>query len=787
MDLLQADTEERVIELLRAEGYWDEPDAWRPFGDRDDNFSTIGNQSSSADGALVEKLVNSVDAVLMGECWVAGIRPNSLEAPRSIPEAVAQFFFDDRSKANTVGHVANWDQRRRREVSDRITLAATGTRQNPSFTIVDNGEGQTPDSMPDTLLSLDKQNKVDVHFVQGKFNMGGTGTLRFCGRNNLQLVISRRNPNVKSDDASAGSSDQWGFTVVRRENPTDSKRVSTYTYLAPESNGVLRFDADVLPLFPQGNNAYARSAEWGTAVKLYEYTLTGRSNILRSDGLLQRLDLLLPRIALPVRLHECRDYSGHPGSFDTSLNGLGVRLSDDRSENLEPGFPTSSSFAIRGEPISVEVYAFKRGKADTYRKGEGIIFTVNGQTHGTFPRAFFSRQAVQMNRLEDSILAIVDCSRISGRNREDLFMNSRDRMEQGEFLRAIEHEFASTLRDNQLLRALRERRRREDVEKKLQDSKPLKDVLESILRKSPSLAALFGGTGPLSDPFRSRTAKSGRPFSGKPHPSVFRFRGLDYGTELERRTAVDGRSRIVFETDVVNDYFSRDQYAGEHVLRFQDKSLPNGSVPDHTLSLQDGAATLNLALPDGVQVGDFFPYELVVRDGVLVDPFINRFVVSVGPPQKQSRGNGTRRPRSNQGDGHGNSLQGLAIPTPVPVYEQEWGKHGFDRNSALKAIYDPSDEEGVSGTHTYYINMDNVYLRTELKETKVNPDIVKSRWQYGLVLIGLVMLRDQKPDTDSDVTPESEVAKVTALIAPVVLPLIEHLGALSEEDIETHS
>ena len=782
-DLLWSDTEEDVIDLLQGHGYWDDPDAWHPFGNREDNFSTIGNQSSSADGALVEKLINSVDAVLMGECWSAGIPPNSPEAPRSIPEAVAQFFYEARSKANTVGHVSNWDQRRRREVSDRITLAATGTRRNPSFTIVDDGEGQTPDSMPGTLLSLDKQNKVDVHFVQGKFNMGGTGALRFCGHHNLQLMISRRNPNVLSLDPTDASSDKWGFTVVRREDPTDSKRVSTYTYLAPGPTGVLRFDADVLPLFPQGNSAYARSAAWGTVVKLYEYKLTGRSHILRGDGLLQRLDILLPRIALPVRLHECRDYSGHPGSFDTSLNGIGVRLSDDRSENLEPGFPTSSALIIRGESITAEVYAFKRGKADTYRKSEGIIFTVNGQTHGTTPRAFFSRKAVQMNRLEDTILVIVDCSHISGRDREDLFMNSRDRMEQGEFLSAIERALESTLKDNQLLRALRERRRREDVEAKLQDSRPFRDVLESILRKSPSLAALFGGAGPLSDPFRSRKAKSGRRFSGKPHPSFFRFRDLDYGTELQRTTAANMRSRIVFETDVVNDYFGRGQYPGEHILRFQDKSLPNGSVPDHTLNLQDGAATLNLALPDGARVGDSFRYELIVRDETLVEPFVNPFAVSVGRHQEASGGNGGRRSQSGNGDGGGETPQGLAIPTAIPVYEQEWEKYGFDKKSALKVIDDSSDEEGTRGSHVYYINMDNVYLNTELKASKDNPEIVKSRWQYGMVLIGLAMLTDQGLDTDRVITPQEEAAKVAAAVAPVMLPLIEHLGALSEEDV----
>ena len=794
LDLLRADTEEKAIGILRDYGYWDNPAVWRPFGDREDNFSTIGNQSSSADGALVEKLVNSVDAVLMGECWLAGIAPNSPEAPRSISEAVAQFIHGDRSKSNSLGHVSNWPVQWRREVSRRITLAATGSRQKPSFTVVDSGEGQTPDTMPTTLLSLDNQNKVDVHFVQGKFNMGGTGALRFCGRNNLQLVISRRNPGIKpdSEDTSYG---RWGFTVVRRENPTELKRVSTYTYLAPHPDGVPRFDSEALPLFPERNNAYSREATWGTAVKLYEYKITGRSHILMRDGLLQRLDLLLPRVALPVRLHECRDYGGQPGSFDTTLNGLGVRLSDDRSENLEPGFPTSSSFTIRGEQMTAEVYAFKRGKADTYRKNEGIIFSVNGQTHGSLSRRFFSRRAVGMNRLEDSILVLVDCSRIGGRNREDLFMNSRDRMEQGEFLSAVEQELESMLKGNRLLRDLRERRRAEDVASTLQDSKPFRDVLESILRKSPSLATLFGGTGRLSNPFKSERAKHGSHFSGKQYPSFFRFRDLDYGKVLQRTTAANMRSRIMFETDVVNDYFGRGQYPGRHVLRRRDQELFDGPIPDHTLNLHDGTATMNLALPDGARVGDSFPYELVVEDETQVDPFVNEFVISVGPRQEKSGGNGSRRPRASGEDGTEDALQGLALPTPVLVFEQDWDKHGFDRNSALKAVYDLSgDDDGASGSHTYYINMDNVHLKTELKVTNLDPDIVKSRWQYGTVIVGMALLRAlngqetangaaNSLEGSNGMTPEEEMAKATAAIAPVLLPLIEHLGALSDEDL----
>lgn len=796
LDLLHADTEEQVIQILRDEGYWDDPSVWRLFGDNSSNFSTFGNQSSQAEGPLVEKIVNSVDAVLMGECWSTGVQPNSSEAPQSINEAVAEFFRGDRSRADSLGHIGNWSQQQRREVAARITLAATGSRRNPSFTIVDSGEGQTPKSMPDTLLSLYRQNKIDVHFVQGKFNMGGTGALRFCGHDNLQLIISRRNPNIKADGWGDPTFDQWGFTIVRREPPIPPKRMSTYIYLAPEpDNGVLRFLSESLPLFPLGNRPYSRNTNWGTAIKLYEYRLKDRSHILRRDGLLQRLDILLPGVALPVRFHECRDYGGHEGSFANTLTGLGVRLNDDRSDNLEPGFPTSSAFSIRGQEMTAKIYAFKRGKAESYKRDEGIIFAFNGQTHGSRSKRFFSRRSVGMNRLENSILVIVDCSRIDRRTFEDLFMNSRDRMEQGEFLREIEHELESILRSNQSLRDLAQERQREDVESKLQDSKPFKEVLESILRKSPSLASLFGGAGPLPDPFKARHIESGNGFKGKQHPTYFRFRNKEYGYVLPRTTPRNMRSRITFETDVVNDYFDRGQFEGTAELKFCGESPMSDPIPAKNLNLNNGVATLNLALPDGANVDDSFEYELVVLDETLVEPFVNRFIVSVGPEQESKGGQGSRRNGSNQkGKGGKNTPGGLAISNPIEIYEPEWGTYGFDKNSALRAVYDLSADEGSPGLHTYYINMDNVYLKAELKATKENLEIVKSRWKFGMVLVGMALLKDAQTSSttedsdrvsedDDDVTPEEQVFKTTAAIAPVLLPLIEHLGGLSEEDI----
>jgi hypothetical protein len=141
--------------------------------------------------------------------------------------------------------------------------------------------------------------------------------------------------------------------------------------------------------------------------------------------------------------------------------------------------------------MNVTIYAFKKGAASTYRKNEGIIFVLNGQTHGHFTNDFYSRKKVGLSYLSDSILVIVDCSKLTGRAREDLFMNSRDRLSGGELRTEIERTLEDLLKNHDGLRALKERRRREEIEAKLDDSKPLEDILESLLKRSPRCQLFF--------------------------------------------------------------------------------------------------------------------------------------------------------------------------------------------------------------------------------------------------------------------------------------------------------
>ncbi len=821
ISLMKADTEDDVIISLKSASYWDNPQLWRFYGDIEKNYSEIGNQASRFDAALVEKLVNSVDARLMNECLVRGIDPEGPNAPQTLREAVATFFEEATNpKSSMAGRIKNWTNSKRTEIARGITLIATGATAregNFSLTISDRGEGQTPEMMPFTLLSLPAvagSNKIRIPFVQGKFNMGGSGVLRFCGRNNLQLILSRRNPKILGTKHSNPPDLQWGFTVVRRENPEGTRRSSVYTYLAPlgtEANngrgGVLRFSANKMPIFPEGREPYARESEWGTLIKLYEYSATGyKTHILRKDGILERLDLLLPDVGLPIRLHECRPgYRGHEGSFENTLNGLSVRLDDDRGENLEADFPSSCSISALGNQMTATIYALKKGRAGTYRRNEGIIFTVNGQTHGQFTTDFFRRKNVGLSYLSDSLLVTVDCSQLPVREREDLFMNSRDRLSgTGELREEIERALEDMLKHHEGLRALKEQRRHEQIESNIDNAKPLEDILRSLIERYPSLSGLFLPGKSVANPFKTIKVKSGNgQFKGKVYPTYFKFKGKEYGEELHRDCHLNMRARVVFETDAANDYFSRDMNPGECLL-YVVEGESRSSVQNYGINLHNGLATLSIELPDNTIEGDILYFEMVVTDPTRVDPFRNTLVVNVKEATETKGGRSKRRsPPSKQKGEEREQSAGIQPPKPMRVFEPDWLKHEpvFDQYTALRVkdagdTGENGDGEGELDVYDFFVNMDNVHLLKYLKYDLKNDEkteITRTKFELGMVLVGLALLHQSNQikkggkaegkEQAEEPNIEDQVAEVTKALAPFLLPMIDSLGALNENEI----
>ena len=181
----------------------------------------------------------------------------------------------------------DWPARTRAKHAEKITVAVTSSSsaKTTSISIADEGEGQKPSDFSTTLCSLSNSNKDRIPFTQGRYNMGGSGALRFCGKYHLQLIMSRRNPAFGQVDVS-DEDNGWGFTVIRREPPEPGHRNSVYTYLAPRNHehrprrgDVLCFKKESMPIFPDDSGASKRfaplptnrPARHGTFVKLYDY------------------------------------------------------------------------------------------------------------------------------------------------------------------------------------------------------------------------------------------------------------------------------------------------------------------------------------------------------------------------------------------------------------------------------------------------------------------------------------------------------------------------------------
>ena len=782
--LAAAEKEKEVINILRKAGYWDTDAAWCEYGNDPMNYSTIGNQQHIADSALVEKLVNSVDAVLMLKCLKQGINPSSSNAPQTIAEAQEYFGVYN-------GKLSSIDGDQRADLANNILLVATGSRSRPSFSIIDKGEGQSPKRIPETILSLTKNNKTKIPFVQGKFGMGGSGVLRFCSpTNNILLVISKRNHEIdaKTDEKIYGTDktrDLWGVTVVRREDPKDGEKNSHYTYLAPKG-GILSLEEDELRLLPGPYpETLHNSLKSGTFIKLYEYDIGPRLKTLITFNLYYRLSLLMPDVALPIRLIERRKgYEAH--SHATTLAGLSVRLDEDKSKNLEPEFqtPSTGEMTVEGQKLDYSIYVFKKAKKENYAKREGVVFSINGQAHGFLTKEFFDRKKVGMAYLSDSILVTIDCSETYSRVQERLFMPSRDRLASTPIRYSIERELEGIIKIHSGLRELQNRRRREAIENNLQDSKPLVDVLENIIKKSPTLAALLIRGKQISNPFNMESVASQEKFKGKEFPTYFKS-VKEFTEKKPKHCPINHEFRVQYETDAKNNYFHRDKDPGKLTLEIADES-----IQDYSLNLWNGLATLTIRIPANAKVGETLCFRTKVSDSRLIVPFNNEFCIILEQKSTTNGSGGKRKSPPSEKRGKDRQKESyLDMPNVVDIRQKDWKDENyrdfhFNQKSALKV------KLLRDGGYDFFINIDNLYLKNEIKsETQTDEKILEARYRYGMVLIGISILhfeenrqKSQGEANDNDpngngLSIYDQVSQLTEAVSPTLLPMIAALGS----------
>lgn len=786
LKLMHADSEDEVVALLVDAGYWDDSSAWRLLGDNENNFSTVGNQQADAVGALAEKVVNSIDARLINAALERGVNPESTDAPKSIREAVSRFIEDNRGyDPDRQGLIRNWTPAETGKQAELITVVATGATPGrngikPCLTIVDQGEGQSPDLFPDTFLSLQRSNKLRIPFVQGKFNMGGTGALQFCSPQfNLQLIVSRRNQKLPLEsEISGGRESEWGFTVVRRKPPSGDVRSSVYEYLAPVKvgsknkgrGGVLSFRASEMPLFPSGGfgKAYDRATEYGSLVKLYEYDWGGdRSDITRStggsrQGLLKRLETKIADPALPFRVYECRDYNKQ-GPYH---NGIGiVNTVENRDNDLE--IKDGADLSVVGHKLPVRFYLFKAGEGGQQRRADsGVLFLVNGQTHASMTTRFFERRRVGKSYLKNDLLVTVDCSEFKGREREDLFMNSRDRLRRGDVAASLERELERALNENSHLRDANHRRRVEALRKGMASTESVSKVLRELFSNNRELARYLTTGGSIGSTENGSGSIS--EFEGLKYPTFVRFK-QSKSSNYDRPTDIGSRVTISLESDADAGYFDRVPSPGRWRVETNGGNDVSGSW--RRTGPDKGQINFTRKLPDSGLPGQWFKFVFIIDDDApdRVEPFKNYLTLRLQHPNTSDRGETAERPPPSH-----------RYDPPIwrPVYESDWTRHGFNGDSALEIVANDDDN---SQSHDYFVNVDNRYLLRHAQSAGEDLEANRSVFGNAMTLIGMALMReyeerielDESLEDESSMTMSEYISHVTSAMAVVLLPMLK--------------
>ena len=733
--LLEAQTEAEVHACLHRADMLDD-NLWRPYGNVQNNSGTFFNQQASSRGALVEKIVNGIDAVLTARAFEQGDLPNG-SPPASMFEA-AERYFDVRD-----GRLAEILPGERRAIASnavQVVLSGRRKQERPTISVADQGEGQNPQDFQRHIPVAVRHEQDEDPFRPGEVQHG------ICRRGPV-LRLRAQLPADRLKAASTGTRPERPVGVHGRAPPIPaSGRASIAVRVSrPGRNGAHHRRGLSASLEEQRRKRLGR--EHGTLVRLYEYDIQERTaaNVAFSRMLNRRLY----RLPIPVQVIETR---GTPN--EEIVPGLATRLDEDTSSDVEHGFPVADRIRIDGVGwVRVSLIPFREDVniRDWVTASESVIFTVNGQAHAFEPRDFFrrdGRSSTNYRYLAQSLLVEVDCSELQ--NIEHLFMGSRDRMRDGEKRRALLRALADHLRQHEGLRQLNHKRREAAIRHAVKSTTKTDKMFEKMIAASPELAALLSsGTIPV-------------PVPPQPPPPPVSYEGQRFATFLrwakggpyrEKRCNLESYCLLELETDAANDFLSRSVDPG--ILDVE----PSGwSVSE---KLWNGNLRIRLEPPPGARAGEKIPIQvtfmsdpppevpdvLQVEGSLVVDP-------PLPPPPPTPP---PARPR-------------VAPPDIHEVRRTHWLDHDFDERSVA------SVDRGESTTNVF-INMDNVGLARYLRADASRTSELEEMYKLAVAPVAISM---ERAVADEEITSEQR-DKALSAVGDVILPAVDFAAKVAEE------
>ena len=758
-EFLNALSTEGVNRILESQPKFGDDENWKPYGGAEKNWDRVGVQTSEPVGALAELIINSIDAILMRRAKENKLKLDSDTTPKSMREAVKLFFPEVHE-----GKLMLLSQEQRTKLAEKSVLISiqrkTKRDKCPNYTIVDFGEGQNHGDFEKTFLSLGEKNKEGIPFVQGRFNMGSTGSITFCTRAEIRSGMYKF---VLSKRTTEGSDGLWGWTLIRVRGVRTGEDLPVVEYFCPDGE-IACFSSDEVKAFNRGDIGVIKD---GSVVKLYEYDIGPGARAV-DIGLYDALTTNLIDCALPLRLY---DFDAKPTKGGLRAEGIAPRTfsgmktvleSDDEGETSKVHFEgviENSENASLGT-IRISYFVLDGMKGYLRNHPYRMFYTINGQSQAK-ERASLLRK-VKLDDLKNHLLVQINCNAMDNTARSAVFKPDRERMAQIELTRELKEIVEVSLKEDGELkkyaRKIRLRRQSEQIEKESS-----KEFLSNLVKNNPDIRELFGIGDIVVESIQTSGGEA--QYEGKQFPTYLTPTNLEEGGI--KSVPVNTYRRIECKTDAQNDYLIRDASQGEFLHPTADV-LPNSGF------LRNGKFRIKVSPPENAKAGD----EISVRFGFTdsnperATPLLFDVTIKISDEEKTTTNTG-----GNKTDTRKKEEPTRDFPDIFWVEREKWDEFNYDEESG--------GHVSTGEKLTIYVNWDNKYLQSLVSREKDEGkrEIIRHRFRFGVGILTLSMYKKlidhsekENPARQEEYDTDVVLRLASSAVAAHVVTLIESLG-----------
>lgn len=636
---------------------------------------------------------------------------------------------------------------------NHLVVAISGSpriaKGKPCFTFIDKGEGQEPNMFPKTFLSLSEINKRDIPFVQGKFNMGSSGVLGYCGKHWFKLIISRR-----YDEKSA-----WGWTLIRRR-PVDKDELPVSEYFFPDGK-IAEFASTIMTPLTNATNKEFQDVKLtsGSIVKLYDY----RTSRFPSVSRLREVFLEnLAETVLPFRLLDCRAKADEKRSWPRSF-GIDARPFLGMESQVRQKIPVEpeeepdgdeedivsdaqlADFIEFNDPIlgTVRIRALmvapKKMPKVMVRSRNRFFHSVNGQVQFKKQQGLFAR--MRLSYFQDRMIIIVDASDLFFNAHTQIWKPDREGIRKTDEGDRYLEEVEKRIEESKKLRELHEMLVRKEIQKT--QSTGTTDFLQNLVKTDPTLADMLQGNDPTitnvgSGKGDNEGSQNEGDDKGKISPTFLRVLNGKKLYEVQPRG-----TRIVFETDAEEKYFKRNNDPGSlEIVPAPDAPYNHFSIAHH---MTRGHLILYVNPLESLATGAKFKFRVGLKDKAIF-PVMNTdkegndlpITLEIIEPKKPKK----RRKKKKKKDA--SAGPDLSIPryrilvkNPDAQYaEQLKGHYTVEKWPEGFSEEDGGMIKGQEENAIYFINYDNRYhLDYRRKQKDLNTRmVITMKFIMGMLL-----------------------------------------------------